>query len=113
MADNNDPMIPDGEVNPIDTDYQVGQDNIVVNVGPFGLDIHNRVFVISGLAVILFVAFTLAFHEQAGPFFGSIRNWITTNLDWFFLAAGNIFVIPTAPAPWYGPKVMVQPSTCS
>lgn len=43
MKEKNDPMIPDGEVNPIDTDYQVGQDNIVVNVGPFGLDIHNRV----------------------------------------------------------------------
>jgi betaine/carnitine transporter, BCCT family len=40
----NDPMIPDGEVNSIDTDYTVGQDNIVMNVGPFGLDIHNKVF---------------------------------------------------------------------
>ncbi|MAD44502.1 MAG: BCCT transporter [Oceanospirillaceae bacterium] len=93
MADNNDPMIPDGEVNPIDTDYKVGQDNIVVNVGPFGLDIHNRVFAISGLAVILFVALTLAFHGQAEPFFKDIRNWLTGNLDWLFLGAGNIFVI--------------------
>ena len=40
----NDPMKPSGLVNPIDTDYQVGQDNVVVKVGPFGLDIHNRVF---------------------------------------------------------------------
>ncbi|WP_278354511.1 MULTISPECIES: hypothetical protein [Idiomarina] len=29
----NDPMIPDGEVNPINTDYQVGQDNVVMKVG--------------------------------------------------------------------------------
>ncbi|AJQ96066.1 BCCT family transporter [Gynuella sunshinyii] len=93
MADKKDPMIPDGEVNPIDTDYQVGQDNIIVNVGPFGLDIHNRVFAISGLAVILFVALTLAFHGQAEPFFKTIRNWLTGNLDWLFLGAGNIFVI--------------------
>ncbi|WP_428241681.1 BCCT family transporter [Gynuella sp.] len=93
MADKNDPMIPDGEVNPIDTDYQVGQDNIIVNVGPFGLDIHNRVFAISALAVILFVALTLAFHGQAEPFFKTIRNWLTGNLDWLFLGAGNIFVI--------------------
>ena len=58
MSDHNDPMKPDGLVNPIQTDYQVGQDNIVVKVGPFGLDIHNRVFAISGLAVVGFVVLT-------------------------------------------------------
>jgi len=93
MAEKNDPMIPDGDVNPIDTDYQVGQDNIIVNVGPFGLDIHNRVFAVSGLAVIAFVLLTLLFHNQVEPLFGSIRSWLTTNLSWFFLSAGNIFVI--------------------
>ncbi|TVV41824.1 BCCT family transporter [Thalassolituus sp. C2-1] len=93
MAEKNDPMIPDGDVNPIDTDYQVGQDNIIVNVGPFGLDIHNRVFAVSGLSVIAFVLLTLLFHNQVEPLFGSIRSWLTTNLSWFFLSAGNIFVI--------------------
>jgi len=93
MAEKNDPMIPDGDVNPIDTDYQVGQDNIIVNVGPFGLDIHNRVFAVSGLTVIAFVLLTLLFHNQVEPLFGSIRSWLTTNLSWFFLSAGNIFVI--------------------
>ncbi|PSL11925.1 BCCT family betaine/carnitine transporter [Marinobacterium halophilum] len=93
MADNKDPMIPDGDVNPIDTDYQIGQDNIVVNVGPFGLDIHNRVFAISGLAVIAFVVLTLVFQTQAEPLFTAMRNWLTGNLDWFFISAANIFVI--------------------
>ncbi|MBR9885857.1 MAG: BCCT family transporter [Oceanospirillales bacterium] len=93
MADSKDPMIPDGEVNPYDTDYQIGQDNIVVNVGPFGLDIHNRVFAISGLAVVAFVVLTLAFQNQVEPMFSGLRGWLTTNLDWFFLSAGNIFVI--------------------
>ena len=93
MSENKDPMIPDGEVNPIDTDYQVGQDNIVVNVGPFGLDIHNRVFAVSGLLVIAFVALTLIFQAEAEPFFGDIRNWLTGNLDGFFMTAANIFVI--------------------
>ncbi|HNQ75335.1 MAG TPA: BCCT family transporter, partial [Pseudothauera hydrothermalis] len=65
-------MRPDGEVNPIDTDYQVGQDNIVVNVGPFGLDIHNRVFAISGLAVVAFVALTLMFQNQVEPLFSGL-----------------------------------------
>ncbi|TCK02669.1 BCCT family transporter [Marinobacterium mangrovicola] len=93
MTDSKDPMIPDGEVNPYDTDYQVGQDNIVVNVGPFGLDIHNRVFAISGLAIIAFVFLTLAFQNQVEPMFSGLRGWLTSNLDWFFIGAGNIFVI--------------------
>jgi betaine/carnitine transporter, BCCT family len=88
-----DPMKPDGDVNPISTDYKIGQDNIVLNLGPFGLDIHNRVFVISALAVIAFVALTLTFPSQAEPLFGSLRGWLTSNLDWFFLSAGNIFVV--------------------
>lgn len=93
MKENKDPMIPDGEVNPIDTDYQVGQDNIVVSVGPFGLDIHNRVFAVSGVTIIAFVALTLLFQAEAEPFFGDIRNWLTGNLDGFFMGAANIFVI--------------------
>ncbi|KLV05431.1 BCCT transporter [Photobacterium aquae] len=84
---------PDGKVRPIDTDYQIGQDNIALKVGPFGLDIHNRVFAISGLTIILFVILTLTFREQVEPFFANLRNWLASNMDWFFLSAGNIFVI--------------------
>jgi BCCT family betaine/carnitine transporter len=86
-------MIPDGDVNPIDTDYKIGQDNILVNVGPFGLDIHNRVFAISAIAVIAFVALTLMFQTQVEPMFSSMRGWLTSNLDWFFISVGNIFVV--------------------
>ncbi|HIF9544642.1 TPA: BCCT family transporter [Photobacterium damselae] len=84
---------PDGKVKAIDTDYQIGQDNIALKVGPFGLDIHNRVFAISGMFIILFVVFTLLFREQVEPFFSGLRNWLTSNMDWFFLSAGNIFVL--------------------
>ena len=93
MAEKKDPMVPDGAVNPINTDYKVGQDNIVVNVGPFGLDIHNRVFAVSGLLVVAFVVLTLAFQNQVEPMFSGMRSWLTSNLDWFFLSAGNIFVL--------------------
>lgn len=93
MTDEKDPMKPDGEVNPIDTDYQIGQDNIALQVGPFGLDIHNRVFLISGLMIIAFVVLTLAFQSQVEPIFGSVRGWLTSNLDWFFISAANIFVL--------------------
>ncbi|EJE8511889.1 BCCT family transporter [Vibrio parahaemolyticus] len=84
---------PDGKVNAIDTDYQIGQDNVALKVGPFGLDIHNRVFAISGMAIVLFVVATLTFRQQVEPFFAGLRAWLVSNLDWFFLASGNIFVI--------------------
>ncbi|MDX1539226.1 BCCT family transporter [Arsukibacterium sp.] len=93
MTTDKDPMIPDGKVNPINTDYQVGQDNIVVTLGPFGLDIHNRVFLISGLSIIAFVLLTLIFQTQAASLFGDMRGWLTSNLDWFFISAANIFVL--------------------
>ena len=82
-----------GKANPIDTDYQVGQDNVVLSVGPFGLDIHNRVFVISGLAIVIFVFATLIFREQVEPLFVHMRSWLTSSLDWFFILSGNIFVV--------------------
>ncbi|MCG3731318.1 BCCT family transporter [Vibrio cincinnatiensis] len=84
---------PSGKVNLIDTDYTVGQDNVVVSVGPFGLDIHNRVFAVSGLAIVIFVFATLIFREQVEPLFVHMRGWLTSHLDWFFLLSGNIFVL--------------------
>ena len=84
---------PSGKVNPIDTDYKVGQDNVVLSVGPFGLDIHNRVFTVSGLAIIIFVFATLIFSEQVEPVFLYMRGWLTSHLDWFFMLSANIFVL--------------------
>jgi len=68
------------EVPDYSSDYVVGQDNIQ----PFGLDIHNPVFVISGSAIVLFVLFTFAFPAWAAENFGDLRLWLTTRLDWFF-----------------------------
>lgn len=93
MTTQHDPMQPDGAVTPIETDYQVGQDNLVVRLGPFGLDIHNRVFVISALLVLAFVILTLVFKAEAAPFFSHLRNWLTSRMDWFFLGVANAFVL--------------------
>jgi BCCT family betaine/carnitine transporter len=93
LSNKHDPMTPQGDVTPIKTDYKVGQDNIVLQLGPFGLDIHNRVFAISGLTIIAFVLLTLMFQTQVEPMFAAMRGWITSNLDWFFISAGNIFVV--------------------
>lgn len=84
---------PDGDANPIDTDYKIGQDNISARVGPFGLDIHNPVFLVSGLAIVAFVFLTLAFQDSVGPVFNGMRGWLTSTLDWFFLASANVFVL--------------------
>jgi len=84
---------PEGPADIIETDYQIGQDNIRPRIGPFGLDIHNPVFLVSGLVVVAFVLITIIFQESAGPAFDSMRVFLTSNLDWFFLSAGNIFVL--------------------
>jgi BCCT family betaine/carnitine transporter len=74
---------------PVETDYELGQDNI----SPFGLDIHNPVFLVSGISIVAFVIVTLMFQSEASEFFTSLRNTLTTSLDWFFLSAANIFVL--------------------
>jgi betaine/carnitine transporter, BCCT family len=75
------------------TDYEIGQDNIKTSIGPFGLDIHNPVFLISGLGIFAFVLGTLMVPEAAAELFKAMRTWVTVKFDWFFLLAGNIFVL--------------------
>jgi BCCT family betaine/carnitine transporter len=84
---------PEGDAAVIETDYEIGQDNITAQIGPFGLDIHNPVFLISGVTIVAFVFLTLAFQDSVGPLFNDLRGWLTTTFDWFFLLAGNIFVL--------------------
>jgi len=73
--------------------YEIGQDNIQTSLGPFGLDIHNPVFLVSGLGIVAFVLGTLMFPEGATALFNGIRGWLTNHLDWFFIIAGNVFVL--------------------
>ena len=57
---------PEGEADIIDTEYEIGQDNIETQIGPFGVDIHNPVFLVSGLVIVAFVFYALALPEQGG-----------------------------------------------
>lgn len=86
-------LTPEGPADLIATEYTIGQDNIQPKLGPFNLDIHNPVFMISGLTIVAFVFFALALPEQAGALFGWLRPAVTSTFDWFFLLAGNIFVV--------------------
>jgi BCCT family betaine/carnitine transporter len=84
---------PEGASDIITTDYEIGQDNIETQIGPFGVDIHNPVFLVSGLSVVAFVFYTLALPEQAGAAFSAMFSFVTKGFDWFFIGAANIFVL--------------------
>jgi BCCT family betaine/carnitine transporter len=83
---------PSGEANLIETDYVIGQDNISGEFS-FSLDIHGKVFLISAATVLLFVVMTLALQNEVEPLFSAMRSWLTRHLAWFFMSAGNIFVL--------------------
>lgn len=93
IDDNTGIPAPDGASELIDTDYEIGQDNIETQIGPFGLDVHNPVFLISSLSVVAFVVYALIAPQQAADFFGWLRPALTSTFDGFFLSAANIFVL--------------------
>ncbi|KEO55387.1 BCCT family transporter [Thioclava pacifica] len=84
---------PEGDTQLIDTDYEIGQDNLEGQLGPFGFDVHNPVFMVSALTIVAFVFYALALPEQASAVFGWLRPWLTSTFDWFFLGSADIFVI--------------------
>ncbi len=85
---------PEGPTQIIDTDYEVGQDNIHYRRRfVLEFDIHNVVFTVSALTIVAFTFLTLAFQAELGGAFVSLRDWLTMRLDWFFLIAGNVFLV--------------------
>ena len=84
---------PEGQSDLIETGYEIGQDNVQPQVGPFGLDIHNPVFFISGLSIVIFVFYALALPDQAASVFDWLFAAVTKGFDWFFLSAANVFVL--------------------
>ena len=84
---------PEGDSDLIETEYEIGQDNVEGTLGPFGFDIHNPVFLVSGVSIVAFVFYALALPEQSAALFGWLRPAVTANFDWFFLGAGDIFVL--------------------
>ena len=72
-----------------ETEYEVGQDN----VHPFGLDLHNPVFVWSASLILVFVLGSILFPETAKTALTGGKDWAINTFDWLFLSAGNIFVL--------------------
>ncbi len=57
----------------------------------FGLEIYlTPVFVISSIAIVVFIVGSLIFQEAATKLFGDLRVWLTTNLDWLFMITANL-----------------------
>ncbi|MDE0398644.1 MAG: BCCT family transporter [Candidatus Poribacteria bacterium] len=57
----------------------------------FGLEIYlTPVFVISSIAIVVFIIGSLIFQEGATKLFGDLRVWLTTNLDWLFMISTNL-----------------------
>ncbi len=85
---------PEGATQIIATDYEIGQDNINYRRRfVFELDIHNVVFSVSAIGVVAFTLLTLMFQNTLDPFFAGLRDFLTSNLDWFFIIVANVFVL--------------------
>ena len=56
----------------------------------FGL---TPVFLISSIAIVIFVVVSLVFREGATNLFGATRKWLTTNFDWWFMDIVNLLVV--------------------
>jgi len=80
---------PDPRVWDFETEYELGQDNI----RPFGLDIHNPVFLISSIVIIGFVMLSLANQEASAEFFGTLRPWLTSTFDWFLVLSVDFMTL--------------------
>ena len=84
---------PEGAHTLIDTDYVIGQDNYTSAPLGINLDIHGKVFAISAIVTVFFVVITLALQNEVEPLFSAMRAWLTSNMAWFFILAGNVFVV--------------------
>jgi BCCT family betaine/carnitine transporter len=72
-----------------ETDYEIGQDNFA----KWGFDLHNPVFFVSALLMVVFVVGSLLFPDQSRESLEATRIWIQNVFDWVFLSAGNLFVL--------------------
>ena len=71
------------------TNYKAGQHNIRT----FGLDIHNPVFIISAILILVFVIATLASPKEAKEILDGAKWWSINNFDWLFMLTANILLI--------------------
>jgi len=59
----------------------------------YGFDLHPQVTLFSTAFLVVFIAFTLLFQDQATNLFSSLMSGITSNFGWFLVLAANAFII--------------------
>ena len=75
---------------PQEDSYEIGSQNVRI----FGLDIHNPVFVVSAVVIVLFVLVSLVAPDRTGEFLGKLRPAMTENYGGaMVMIAGNIFIL--------------------
>jgi BCCT family betaine/carnitine transporter len=68
------------------TDHKTGEDNVNL----LGLDVHNPVFFIAALILIVFIGGTLAAPEIASEMLLASRAWVLNTFDWLFVSSVNL-----------------------
>ena len=92
MTDQQDPLgdLPTAPAESLyDTDYETGQDNVNV----LGMDLHNPVFFVSALFILVFAFGTLAFPDNAKSLLEGARQWTLNSADWFFVISTNLIFL--------------------
>ncbi|WP_290631369.1 BCCT family transporter [Aquisalimonas sp.] len=85
-----DPNQNPDDYNPtVETDYEVGQDN----VRPLGLELHNPVFFITAVGIALAVAVAMVFPDATYEVLHGVRTYLESTFDWVYMGAGNLFVL--------------------
>ena len=74
---------------PYRTRHVLGEDNIFV----LGFDVHRWVFVCSAAAVLLMVAWVVAFPAAATEGFAAALAFVTTQAGSFMALLANLFVL--------------------
>lgn len=71
--------------------HKIGEDNI----HPWGLDLHNPVFVWSAALIVIFVVGSMIFPDIANAGLSGTKTFFIDHFDWLFLVAGDFFVLFT------------------
>ncbi|MFD2518058.1 BCCT family transporter [Salinimicrobium flavum] len=58
-----------------------------------GLQVNGPVFFTSSIIIIISIALTLIFKEQAEGYFDAIQNFVANNGGWFFVLCVNIYLV--------------------
>jgi choline/glycine/proline betaine transport protein len=63
------------------------------NLVGFGFDLHPWVTFVAGGLILVFIALTLIFQEQASTAFSETLNFFGSTFGWLYILATNIFII--------------------